>query len=54
MSIECGECEHNLRGYHATWCSRYKPEYCAWCRALDSLDEEGECFECGEYGYSDN
>ena len=26
MSIECGECEHDLRGGHGTSCSRYKSE----------------------------
>ena len=26
MSIECGECEHDLRGGHATTCSRAKPK----------------------------
>jgi len=25
MSIECGECEHDLRGPHDPSCSRYKP-----------------------------
>ena len=26
MSLECGECEHDLRGGHDEECSRYKPE----------------------------
>ena len=25
MSIECGECEHDLRGGHSPDCSRYVP-----------------------------
>lgn len=40
MSIECGECEHDLRGGHAPGCSRYV-QHAPTCQLLD--DEEAEC-----------
>ena len=41
MSIECGECEHDLRGGHDPSCSRYvKP--CDEC-LREECDEECDC-----------
>jgi hypothetical protein len=31
MSLECSECEHDLRGGHAQGCSRYR-EPCERCK----------------------
>ena len=48
MSIECGECERDLRGEHDIGCSRYTPPTkCKRCPHLsDKHDEEGFCTEC--------
>lgn len=35
MSIECGECERDLRGGHERWCSRYNV-------MQEIADEEGD------------
>ena len=55
MSIECGECEHDLRGGHDPSCSRYKPpeatmsdteRVCPYCG--DSYQPEGEDLDPGD------
>jgi hypothetical protein len=45
MSIECGECERDLRGGHSTDCSRYKRRVCKCGHLAEDHDEEGFCFE---------
>ncbi len=43
MSLECSECERDLRGGHDEGCSRYRPP-CKICRAIGDLcDEECDC-----------
>jgi hypothetical protein len=40
MSIECGECERDLRGGHDPSCSRVRhPDCCCWF----DTDNKGEC-----------
>lgn len=41
MSIECHECERDLRGGHTPWCSRYR-QPCAAC-ITEHCDEECCC-----------
>lgn len=52
MSVECGECERDLRGEHDPSCSRYKPYICAncedgnhhWCeRIVPDPEVNSEC-----------
>ena len=48
MGMECGECEHDLRGGHAPSCSRYILELCPVCsRRL--RDGDGYMF-CPSHG----
>ena len=46
MSVECGECERDLRGGHAADCSRYRLRMCRCGHLWDDHDEEGFCEEC--------
>lgn len=51
MSIECSECEHDLRGGHAKECSRYDPSHeCPECGDVEYFqydDGERQCERCG-------
>jgi hypothetical protein len=56
MSIECSECERDLRGGHDPACSRYSP--CPLCNGtgkriivwpLGTLPREVDCVDCQEY-----
>jgi hypothetical protein len=43
VSMECGECEHDLRGGHDPSCSRIKlPTHCAWMEE-DEDRQDGVC-----------
>lgn len=45
MSIECGECERDLRGGHDPSCSRYvPPPVCPHC--VVDLRNDIDCWEC--------
>ena len=55
MSIECGECEHDIRGGHDPSCSRHQPpettmsdeeRICPYCG--DSYQPEGEDLDPGD------
>jgi hypothetical protein len=47
MSVECRECERDLRGPHNEDCSRYRtPETCKCGHSEDDHDEEQVCFKC--------
>jgi len=46
MSIECSECERDLRGGHDPSCSRYKKMICSCGHLSEAHDEEGCCWEC--------
>lgn len=49
MSMECGECEHDLRGGHHPSCSRYKPCACPNCGSdLEDWDGYMWCRKHGE------
>lgn len=48
MSIECGECEHDLRGGHHPSCSSYKPCVCPVCAGFLS-DGDGYLW-CPKHG----
>lgn len=45
MSLECSECERDLRGGHDPSCSRYKPskldEHLATCKSCSINSETG-------------
>jgi hypothetical protein len=42
MSLECSECEHDLRGGHAETCSRYRKP-CEECLIYDGIECDEEC-----------
>jgi hypothetical protein len=47
MSIECRECERDLRGPHDEGCSRYQPPGACKCgHSEHAHDEEGCCTKC--------
>lgn len=46
MSIECSECEQDLRGGHDPSCSRYVKIICSCGHLLEEHDEEGDCLKC--------
>ena len=52
MGLECGECEHDLRGGHHPSCSRYRPP--ARCAICDKqlVDGDGEEY-CPAHGSVD-
>lgn len=52
MGLECGECEHDLRGGHHPSCSRYRPP--ARCAICDKqlVDGDGEEY-CPTHGSVD-
>lgn len=47
MSLECSECERDLRGGHAEDCSRYLPIICPECGSAN-VDWDDEPFICGD------
>lgn len=48
MSIECGECEHDLRGGHARDCSRWQLLVCPNC--YGQLQEGDGYMFCAKHG----
>ena len=47
MSVECSECERDLRSGHDKTCSRYRDEgICVCGHHYDRHDEELECMDC--------
>lgn len=51
MSIECGECERDLRGSHEPGCSRYRICKCGH-EAEDHDEELGNCEKCKCYEWT--
>jgi hypothetical protein len=48
MSLECSECERDLRGGHDPSCSRYpgEPPLCTCTFRLQGADDNSHQFEC--------
>lgn len=51
MSIECGECERDLRGGHDPSCSRYRgePPPCTCTFRLQGVDDDAHQIACDVY-----
>lgn len=50
MSLECSECERDLRGGHDEDCSRYVPLICPKCGS-SNIDDDDEPFICDDCDY---
>jgi hypothetical protein len=51
MSIECAECERDLRGGHDPSCSRHRYCTCGHGQSSHDFENDGDCCrcECREY-----
>lgn len=56
MSVECAECEHDLRGGHAPDCTFYTVWHCKPCGHVLDVEDGGfsRCPNCGIATFSNN